>query len=166
MDFKKFSNFIASKPRFAVILRGVHGSGKTAFAEALKEDAIASGKTCTVVSFDRFFEDDDGKYKYDPSRHDQAVSACFNEFLDACEEVDVVIYDNTNIKAVDLAPFVLAAQSSGTYGVPYGIVTLHEAVDTAIQRNQKKIPDSRIFDSFRELHSEVLPYRWHRFEIF
>ena len=99
-----------------IVLQGVSGSGKTAWATKLVEaetERTDEYRAC-IVSADDYFVSLAG-YKFDPSKLGEAHASCFKTFL-AClqrEACELVIVDNTNASGEDLSPYMLAASAFG-----------------------------------------------------
>ncbi len=105
-----------------VILSGVSGSGKSTSARKLWND-LEPGNYCKVVSADDFFMVD-GEYKFDPTKLSDAHGKCFREYISVLNDgvhtasgfkssYDLVVVDNTNTTAVEIAPYILGAQAYG-----------------------------------------------------
>jgi hypothetical protein len=163
MKFSKFAEFLSKHTNYVVILRGIHGAGKTFFARQLRDQIGA--ERVSILSFDDYFTDEDGKYDFDPKEMDHAVNDLFGRCLEATDETTdkIVIIDHTNIFAHEISPYIMAATSAH---IPYGVVSLHTDLPLAVANNSKKITDSRVVDSHRDFLRETLPSRWHRFEFF
>lgn len=98
--------------REVIVLQGASGAGKSTYAARLVKDAIAADKTFTIVSADDFFITPTRQYLFDPSRLSEAHGTCFARFLQALtQRIDVVIVDNTNTTAVEIAPYMLATSA-------------------------------------------------------
>lgn len=122
------------------ILSGLSGSGKTTFWQEHFPGAF-------VVSADGFFcarakqlglDYHNGGEGFDPSLLTEAHADCFRRFLSALEEqAHLVVVDNCNTSAWEIAPYVLAGAAYG-YGVE--ILRLHCDPDTAMLRNVHGVP--------------------------
>lgn len=143
------------------LLRGLPGSGKTTWAEARESAVICSADQHQVV---------DGAYRYDPAKVQEAHDQCFREFLGhvdavvnaelpfATEENPVeIVVDNTNVTAVELAPYVRIAQ---VCKIPYRILYFPCDVQTAARRNIHGVPHGTLLYKQRMLLTEVLPPGW------
>ncbi len=90
-----------------IILSGVSGSGKSTYIEKLNLDADY------IVSADHYFMKD-GEYKFDPTKLSEAHASCFRRFVRVLKYCAlIVVVDNTNTTAVEIAPYVLGAQAFG-----------------------------------------------------
>lgn len=86
------------------ILSGISGSGKSTYARRHRG---------VIVSADDYFVRD-GAYRFNPARLSSAHATCFARYLGALDDGHpLVIVDNTNTTAVEIAPYVLAAQAKG-----------------------------------------------------
>jgi len=86
-----------------VIMRGIPGCGKSTFVEELK---APFGERVVVVSADDYFMKD-GEYKFDPTKIRDAHTQCQEKFDAAMKNdaVELIIVDNTNITARDMAHY-------------------------------------------------------------
>lgn len=74
-----------------IIMRGISGSGKSTW---IKQNI----PTYTVVSADLFFYDSFGSYNYDPRKIGEAHEFSKCKFIEALENNENVVVDNTNIR--------------------------------------------------------------------
>lgn len=123
---------------YAIIMRGVPGSGKSTVAKILASAFEALNLSTVIHSTDNLCMVD-GEYLFDPNlapeRH--ARNLCnFAASLDA--KIDVVICDNTNFKREFHKPYVSAAKARG-YQVVY-IEMSHPDAETATARNVHSVP--------------------------
>ena len=93
-----------------VILSGVPGSGKSTLADRLIVEAGGGA----IVSADHLFTGPDG-YKFDPSKIGEAHQECWRRFYTALRTpvLPLVVVDNTNLTAAEIAPYVLPAEALG-----------------------------------------------------
>lgn len=98
-----------------LVLQGVAGAGKSTYAAQRCAEFRAQGDTVAIVSADDFFTNNEqGEYRFDANDLGRAHGGCFRAFLNALARgVDVVIVDNTNTTAVEIAPYMLGAQAFG-----------------------------------------------------
>jgi predicted kinase len=75
-----------------IILRGISGSGKTTFAEAIADNRTA------ICCADDYFVDANGNYNFDPEKLNDAHEFCKERFKKVCrdEGIDKIIVANTN----------------------------------------------------------------------
>lgn len=128
-----------------IILSGLPGSGKTYYADTLLRQWGTS--RCRVVSADSFFVNKHGDYNFDPMKIGEAHEWCFYRFLCAIgwgpdPRSDLVIVDNTNLSAIEIAPYYLAGRSQG-YEVVIQRVTCDPEV--AFVRQRHGVP-KEVFD--------------------
>ena len=106
-----------------VILRGAQGAGKSTFAREL-----ATKVQCVIVSTDDYFTKD-GVYTFDASALSKAHSVTFREYVEhvqqiaryAGDDAPIIVVDNTNAEAWQIAPYVMIASA---YDLTHAIVTL------------------------------------------
>lgn len=117
-----------------VIMRGLPGSGKSHYAKNNFPGAI-------TLSSDHYFINSDGEYVYDPAKIGSAHAWCFKSFIKCLTEAsssDVLVVDNTNISAVEIAPYVMAANAFGVRDVH--IITVECDPIKAHSRNAHGVP--------------------------
>jgi predicted kinase len=132
-----------------IILRGISGSGKSTFARSI----VSNENSAAVFSSDEFFEGDDGVYKFDPTKLQNAHDWCLRSFVQACIDriYDVLVVDNTNTTAIEIAPYFAIAKA---FGCVVEIVTLKCSIDAAHQRNKHNVPWKTVGKQFERLTSE------------
>lgn len=164
MEIKRLVEFLSEKERFALVLRGINGSGKTRLCSQIEASFAEQGKKIVRISVDNYFSRG-GKYLFDATRLNQAYDETFNQFLDSLDDpdIDLILVDNPNIRTHEISPYVTCASA---FGVMNGVVTVHCDPQIACLRHGKKIQDSKIVDMHRELLAQEFPSRWHRFEVF
>lgn len=96
-------------------MQGVSGAGKSTLARKLVRTVSSRGAYAQIVSADDFFCDSSGAYNFDPAKLGEAHDACFRKFLKFLmyERTELIVVDNTNTQAVQIAPYVLAATALG-----------------------------------------------------
>lgn len=150
--------------RQVIILQGISGSGKTTYASKLRDAAKAKGLSARVVSADHFFESDH-EYRFDPTKLSEAHGSCFRRFLasvnpksgDDQNTMDLIIVDNTNTGAVEIAPYVLAAEA---YGWEVEIHRINCDPEVAAARNVHRVPRATVQKQAHRLAGQVYPSRW------
>jgi predicted ABC-type ATPase len=98
-----------------IILSGVSGSGKSTYVNSVLGVATEQigGKGSRVkVSADDFFVDKLGAYCFDPRELSAAHGQCFRNFIThLCHGESLIVVDNTNTTACEIAPYVLGAEA-------------------------------------------------------
>jgi hypothetical protein len=160
------------------ILSGVSGSGKSKYAGTLLLEYTSSTgltleemlrlpkgdkrATSAYCSADTFFVGTDGTYNFDPTKLSDAHGACFREFITACQnECEMVIVDNTNTTATEIAPYILGAQA---YGYDVEIITVmcesEDDVKAAAARNSHGVPFGGVMAQHKRLCERQLMPWW------
>lgn len=139
-----------------IILSGISGAGKSTYIKKNHPNAI-------VCSADDFFMID-GEYRFDPTKLGQAHATCFRKYLNQLSfatgyspHSEDIVVDNTNTTAMEISPYVLAAEA---YGVEYEIVTLVVDPSIATKRNVHKVPEKTVFAMAKKLAGRILPPWW------
>jgi predicted kinase len=100
-----------------LIMRGIPGSGKSTFAAKRVEEAQAQGVRTEVCSADDYFLDSEGHYRFDANQLPAAHARSFKLFMLAVTlppDGDLlVVVDNTNTRAWELAPYIQLARTCG-----------------------------------------------------
>lgn len=131
------------KMREVVILQGTSGSGKSRHAKALQ---LYFNGRCEIVSADDWFYNSNGEYNFQPSQLGNAHGECFAKFLDRLHDASVgcVIVDNTNTSALEISPYMLAAQAHNMrhiHQVAVRIVRVQEDdLELCASRNKHGVP--------------------------
>jgi len=141
------------------ILRGIPGAGKSTYQKSHMPKAL-------VCSADHYFMDAQGQYKFDGRKLGDAHSECLLKFQNALQNrVGQVVVDNTNIYAIDVAPYYALAVA---YGYKVTVVTIHVSPDVATRRQLHGVDDTRVramYDALNEQNSHF-PARWSHITIF
>lgn len=138
-----------------IIMRGIPGSGKSTRALELCEEARAQNLLPIICSTDKFFEDDNGVYKFDPSKlrvnHQKNQSFAHMAMK---EGYDVVIIDNTNIKRRDFKTYSDSAKLFN-YEVEEIVIGKFDEESAKIYhgRNKHNVPLEAILRMAREFQS-------------
>lgn len=134
------------------ILSGVSGSGKSTWAQ----------DKGVVFSADHFFLQE-GVYRFDPSKLQEAHEACLHDFV--CEvqgmeplegDADIIV-DNTNTTVEEIAPYYAVARA---FGYQVELITFHIEWEIAAQRNQHGVPDGAIQTQLQRLRALRIPSFW------
>lgn len=118
------------------VYSGLPGSGKSTLIKERHPGAF-------VFSADNFFMKD-GEYAFDPAKIGQAHADCFRRFIEclkmgvAMGSDDVVVVDNTNTTAVEISPYMLAADA---FGAQAEVVTVKCDPMVAHARNTHGVPE-------------------------
>lgn len=134
------------------ILRGIPGSGKTTWAD----NKIQKDGGGIICSANHFFETEWG-YRFDEELLHDAHLSCLKKFTEKARlrDEDDVFVDNTNVRAVDVAPYVGIAEA---YGHGYEIVRFDCEVGVCVNRNIHGVPKDKIGKMFSFM--ERLPPFW------
>ena len=168
--------------RHLVLLSGIPGSGKSRyvaerfggvphFCESVRGfiTRAAGSPTVEIVSADALFVGEDGVYRHDPSRLGEAHNKCVasvtfwavssddNPANHVIAPADVVVLDNTNTTAIELAPYVALAAA---FGIPCSLVTVECDPETAFKRNAHGAPRETVLAMHAALQARVLPPYW------
>ncbi len=144
-----------------VIMSGVSGSGKTTYAQKLKNNCI--------VSADHFFLQDDGSYKFEPAKLGEAHAFCFRsfiEFIRGWSESSIVV-DNTNTTTEEISPYMLGAVAFG-YEAEIHTITMKGNVNELnmlTKRNTHGVPYRTIAQQHEKLCRRILQPWWKHIEI-
>lgn len=141
-----------------LIMRGLPGAGKSTWARRNHPEAL-------VCSADSFFLDDEGVYRFDGELLSDAHAWClrgYAEILSSMERGDrsrpeVVIVDNTAIRAWEISPYYNLARA---YGHEVSVVQVDCDILTAHSRNIHGVPMERMEKMDQGLCSEELPPFW------
>ena len=154
-----------------IILRGLPCSGKTSWVRKQYEDR----KKITDVSADKFFyRSPDGTYQFDPTKLSQAHAMCLSDYIDRLNrglgEDDIVVVDNTNLSAYEIAPYYQLVGALCKPSTKVKILEFRTSLEICMSRNRKRqelepgkaIPGHLFFDMERRLLTEQLPPFWTR----
>jgi predicted ABC-type ATPase len=137
------------------ILRGVPGSGKSRFAANYRYGEEKKGWICSA---DQYFSKS-GTYKFDPSKLPEAHQSCLRNFIDSISSsCPMIIVDNTNIHAWEMAPYIALGELYG-YQVEIHTFKVENPV-IAFERNIHNVPLKTIQYMFLALEKEILPRQY------
>jgi len=143
-----------------IVMRGVPGSGKTTAAMEIVKSYVAYGSyRHKIVSADAYFVRlGNGRYAFDASLLSQAHAECFKSFIEALQrKTDLVIVDNTNSTAVEMAPYMLGAAA---YGYEAEYVTIHCDPIVAAARNVHGVSEQVVVSMYERMLNERMPPWW------
>jgi predicted kinase len=156
--------------REIILLSGVSGSGKSTLVKQLRtevQDANDLGgrkQVVEVVSTDDYFTatscGGDATYKFDANQLGEAHGQALRKFVSylTIHDPDVLIVDNTNITALELAPYVLLANA---YHVPVRLITVATPdLEVAAKRNTHGVKIASILAQSDALDSRETPNYW------
>ncbi len=130
-----------TEKKHVIVMSGVSGSGKTSYAKNLALGAKNAGALAAIVSADDYFMVRDPEnygvvklpvqYKFDASKLSEAHAICFRLFMSHLQSGEayrpsesitrLIVVDNTNLSAHEIAPYMLAAAA---YGYEAEIITM------------------------------------------
>jgi len=136
-----------------IIMQGIPGSGKSTWAKEFVKKASAEGLTSSIRSTDDQFMVD-GIYRFDIKkismyhvRNQQFV------YEDCVKGIDVVIVDNTNIRAEHAMLYANIGKKNG-YSVE--VIRIDPGLVVAKQRNATRTADRRIPDHvIDKMHAQM-----------
>ncbi len=139
-------------------MRGLPGAGKSTWARENYPQAH-------VCSADSYFLDDEGVYRFDGTLISQAHASCLRGFAeilaskarDPENSPEIVIVDNTAIKAWEISPYYNLARA---YGHDARIIHIKCDAETAHSRNIHGVPLERVEKMDDSLTCEELPVFW------
>lgn len=139
--------------KIAIINRGVVGSGKSTFAQILKETAIGLDMTCNVFNTDEYFMVD-GEYRFDVTKLGIYHNYNLRAFIAAMEAgVNIVVCDNTNTTPKEYAKYVNEAKKAGYYVI--GMVFIPDQSEVHYKRNSHNVPIGVIDGMIHRLNNNL-----------
>ena len=93
---------------YLVLMRGLPGSGKTTLARKIAED-----KNAKIFSTDEFWICEDGQYRFDPERLNEAHEWNLQRTKRALASGQSVVVDNCNHKKAHMEPYLEEAKKHG-----------------------------------------------------
>jgi predicted kinase len=141
-----------------LIMRGLPGAGKSTWVKENYPDAC-------ICSADGYFLNENGDYVFDGEKISEAHAWCLRSFAETLSSIDrgesdspdVVIVDNTCIRAWEISPYYNLASA---YGHQVSIIQVDCDVPTAHSRNVHGVPLERVETMHQGLSSEELPPFW------
>lgn len=136
-----------------ILIRGIPGSGKSTLAKKLVHEL-----PCNVVlniEADAFFIDNQGDYKFDPTRIKSAHTWCQVETEHALKKGASVIVSNTFTQLWEMQPYFEIAEKHGVKVVVYlcqgNFKNIHGVPDETIRKmkNRFEYDVSPLFERFK-----------------
>ena len=121
---------------------GLPGSGKSTEVQKLVKKASQEGKLALVCSTDDFFVNAQGVYDFNPRKLTENHALNFQKFcLALADGIELVVVDNTNLRAEHRAPYIKMAKALG-YKVELPIIGefTDSAAETYAKRNLHGVP--------------------------
>jgi predicted kinase len=147
-----------------LILRGVPGAGKSTHAQHIAAAGVARVE---IMSADHYFIDPDGVYRFAFDKLGEAHKKCFRSVLAHLNQgfADMLVVDNTNISAVEIAPYVALANA---FGLQHQILTFNTPPEVAAARCVHGVPENKIKTSASRLQAEerLFPRFWNHTQMF
>lgn len=153
-----------------LVYSGLPGSGKSRHIASLvsslnsNEDYYDNDlgffrtKSAVIVSADHYFLDSEGVYRFDPTLIGDAHKNCMKRFLLAVgSDEPLVIVDNTNTCAYEIAPYVAIAEA---FDYDVAIVRVMAKTETCTLRNVHGVPGTTIGAMSEAMRRETLPPWW------
>lgn len=135
------------------IMQGIPGSSKSTVAKVFQIGFNSEGKSCTIRSTDDQFMVD-GIYVFNRDKIYQHHKT--NQRLvqtDMETGIDVIIVDNTNIKAKEAGNYINMAN---TYGYSVTVLTVNAGLNESLKRNAERTVDKQVpEDIIRRMHSSM-----------
>jgi tRNA uridine 5-carbamoylmethylation protein Kti12 len=141
-----------------VILSGLPGSGKSRFAERLRVECVERGQESLVCSADDHHLVE-GEYRFNPKNAAAAHRVCMRKYLECCVARyphNLIIVDNTNTSAEEIAPYLRVAEA---LEIPVSIKRLWVPPEVSFARNTHAVPLPTILAMYRRM-LEPLPSTW------
>ncbi len=124
--------------RYAFIMRGIPGSGKSTVAKRIAEFFKNDGDRAVIHSTDDLCMVD-GEYQFDPELAGARHAQNLENFTDSLERgIPCVIVDNTNVSQAQYAPYWKAAKDAGYR--PVFVELPHPPPLVAANRNSHGVP--------------------------
>jgi len=132
-----------NKNQRVFVLRGVPGSGKSTFANFLREN-IEDNIICSADDY--FYLNNQGRYLWNKDKLGEAHKWCQTVFEQAlANRVSLVIVDNTNITKREVLVYSKLAQE---YGYEVTVLTVGSTdprmADTYYEKNRHNVPKNVI----------------------
>lgn len=144
-----------------IIMRGIPGSGKSTWH-------AKNYPVSYVCSADLFMTDEEGNYRFDPTKLPLAHDSCLRLFLNFIESPNLIgssrvpanhplpiIVDNTNVRMYELAPYYRVTEALG-----HDVEIVHVLCDPskAAERNTHGVPVEKVLEMAKSF--EPVPPWW------
>lgn len=137
-----------------IIITGIPGSGKSSHVRNVYPNAF-------VCSADHHFMVK-GKYMFDATQLGEAHAQCMRRFLDGlARDILTIVVDNTNLSAIEIAPYYLAAQA---YGYQVSLYTMQVDPKIAAARNIHGVSAEAIARMAKTLSNREIPPYWNIYQ--
>lgn len=132
--------------KIVTIIRGVSGSGKSTFGEALKALNPHNTQICCA---DDYFTDDEGNYNFEVTKLHIAHKICFNDFKSfVANDTPHIIVNNTSTKENEFKKYKEFAETDG-YKVFvvvmenwHGGANIHDVPEIVLEKQEVNIKNS------------------------
>lgn len=143
-------------PNRALFLSGISGAGKSFLSKALRFGM--SDEHVVSISTDDFWTDRDLNYNFDPTRLPEAHRWNFTRYLDLLpNEWKLIVVDNTNTSAVEIAPYYAAAEVHGYQPL---VLRLHVPLMDAMKRSTHEVPLESLAGQWSRFKARDIPPWW------
>lgn len=137
---------LGAKDKYAVIMRGLPGSGKSSFISIVSN----TFEDVAVHSTDNYYLDKDDNYNFDPSRIGEFHEKNFSAFKQDVESgTNIVMCDNTNLSKWEYEKYI-AVSKDNMYKV-LAVVFTPDDIAVHAKRNTHNVPRAvleRMVDKF------------------
>lgn len=139
------------------ILQGLPGAGKSSFT---LWHLLEKYSHVAVCSADYYMVNDKHEYTFDPSRLGKVHGLCLQQFVEAVQgQEPVVVVDNTNLTAVEIAPYYALAQAY-EYEIVIQPVNTHLTPEVCAESNVHGVPLSTLVRMAETLAAFTPPPWW------
>lgn len=146
-----------------VIMRGLPGSTKTTWIENYLEINQPFIRGFSVCSADQYMVNAAGDYEFQVERLARSHANCLRKFIDDLlrfskndpSENHVIFVDNTNLRLVDIAPYVRVAQA---FNAAFRVIYIQGDPKACAARNIHGVPLEQVEAMAKGI--EPLPSDW------